>query len=108
MRVEKEQKVEEDAIIADINIQSWVHIRTSKVRSLKNSSQSGVVVHSCHPSTKEAEAGGSQIQSQRELQSEILFQETKTFYIYFFILQCRPIKSECFKISQVMPQHVQD
>jgi hypothetical protein len=33
-----------------------------------------VVVHSCNPSTQEAEAGGWQVQGQPELQSETVSQ----------------------------------
>jgi hypothetical protein len=37
----------------------------------------GVVAHACDPSTQEAEAGGSQVQIQPWLHSEILSQKSK-------------------------------
>jgi hypothetical protein len=45
------------------------------VSFLRSLQKPGIVVHSYNPSTREVEAGGSQVQGQPGLQSEILFQK---------------------------------
>lgn len=77
-----------------------------KVLLVRIKLQPGRAVHTCGPSTEEAEAGGSQIQSQPELAARSFFQNTKQSILK--TIDSKTKKYSVFQEEGIMQNHAHE